>query len=122
MTSGWMLRAAAAPGRFLDGGFARLLARQGMARHSKTRSRSRTTVELGVALPADLARFMNVIGDGSVADFVARPTLPSFASLLASARRGGAPFARLTALLACAVPFGETRKREVVAYFLADPP
>ncbi|MDF2694990.1 MAG: hypothetical protein K0S65_3373, partial [Labilithrix sp.] len=79
-------------------------------------------VDLGGVLPLDLARFMDAVGDGAIADFVGRPTLPAFSSLLASARRGGVALTRLTALLAGALPIGESRTGEIVVYFLADTP
>jgi hypothetical protein len=117
-----MLRATAAPERFLDRGFGRLLSHPGMRRQSKRAPRRGGGVDLGVTLPLDLRRFLSVLGDASIADFIARPLLPRLASLLASARRGGAALARLTVLLAGAVPFGETRSGEIAAYFLADAP
>src|SRR5690606_23091991 len=61
-------------------------------------------------------------GDAAVGGFVARPTLPSFTRLLSSARTNGVALARLVALLAGAIPFGETTDGSIVAYFLAEAP
>jgi HEAT repeat protein len=113
-----MLRAVAAPERFLHGGgFARAL--REVVRRTRASQRS---VELGVALPPDLARFLAVVDGGSFADFVARPALPAFPTLLRAAGRGGPALVRLVALLAGAVPFGETKNGETLVYFLGDPP
>jgi hypothetical protein len=117
-----MLRAAAAPERFLDRGFARFLSRPGVIRHPAGTAVPKRGVDLGIVLPHDLARFMDLVAGGTIADFVARPSLPRFPSLLASARRGGAPLARLTALLAGAVPIGASRLGEIIVYFVADAP
>lgn len=117
-----MLRAAAAPERFLDRGFARFLSRPGVIHHPKAKGARTRALDLGVTLPLDLARFMTAVDGGTIADFVARPSLPRFPSLLTAARRGGAPLARLTALFAGAVPIGESRIGEVLAYFLAEEP
>lgn len=116
-----MLRAAAAPERFLGRGFARFLSRSKAIRRPKASAR---VVDLGIVLPLDLARFMTALGDhGKVADFVSRPVLPRLPVLLASARRGNAGArARLTALLAGAIPFGETTQGEIVVYFVVDGP
>lgn len=115
--SSWMLRAAAAPERFLDRGFARFLSRSGIRRpNANFRAR------LGVVLPRDLARFIDALGNAAIADFVGRPSLPGLTALLTSARRGGLALTRLTALLASAVPIGQNRAGEVIAYFLADAP
>ncbi|HVH48080.1 MAG TPA: hypothetical protein VM925_37360 [Labilithrix sp.] len=121
MSSSWMLRAAAAPERFLDRGFARFLSRSQAVRRPKAKKRASSVVDLGVVLPPDLARFMAALGGTPlIADLAPRPVLPSLTSLLTSARRGGPALARLTALLAGAVPFAETTDGEVVVYFLAD--
>lgn len=117
-----MLRAAAAPERFLDRGFVRFLSRPGVIHHPKAKGAERRAVDLGVTLPHDLARFMSAVDGGTIADFTARPSLPRFSALLAAARRGGAALARLVALLAGAVPIGESRGGEVIVYFLADEP
>ncbi len=114
-----MLRAAAAPELFLDRGFARFLSRAGVLQRSKGKKRP---VDLGVKLPSDLARFLELVCGGTVADFVARAARPKVGSLLASARRGGAALTRLTALLAGAVPIGESRLGEIIVAFLAEPP
>lgn len=117
-----MLRAAAAPERFLDRGFARFLSRPGVIHHPKAKGASARALDLGATLPLDLARFMTAVDGGTIADFVARPSLPRFPALLTAARRGGAPLARLTALFAGALPIGESRIGEVVVYFLAEEP
>jgi HEAT repeat protein len=120
-----MLRAAAAPERFLDRGFSRFLSKSGSRAVANPRSHAKklrsAAPELGVVLPADLARFMTALaGTSAIADFIPRPALPNLTSLVRAARRGGTSLARLVALLADAVPFGETSAGEVVAYFLAD--
>ena len=115
-----MLRAAAAPERFLDRGFARFLSRPGVIRRPK--GNARDEIELRVVLPRDLARFMDALGDAVIADFISQPVLPRLQTLLTSARRGGPALARLVALLAGAVPIGENHIGEVIAYFLADEP
>ncbi len=117
-----MLRAAAAPERFLDRGFARFLSRPGAIRRPKGKARAQT--DLRVVLPRDLARFMDALGDAVIADFISRPSLPKLAALVNAARSGRNPtaLARLTALLAGAVPIGENHVGEVIAYFLADDP
>jgi len=115
-----MLRAAAAPERFLDRGFARFLSRPGIMRRPKAKVRAAN--DLRVVLPRDLARFTDALGDGIIADFISRPLLPNLPVLLTSARRGGPALARLTALLAGAVPIGENHIGEIIAYFLADGP
>lgn len=117
-----MLRAAAAPERFLDRGFVRFLSRPGVIHHPKAKGEKTRAVDLGVTLPHDLARFMNAVDGGTIADFVAKPSLPRFPSLLTAARRGGAALARLTALLAGAVPIGESRIGEIIVYFVAEEP
>lgn len=73
-------------------------------------------VDLGIVLPKDLARLLDAVRGGTVADFVARPQLPRLAALLKK------PDVRLIALLAGAIPFGETTDREVVAYFTGEDP
>src|SRR5262249_17481401 len=112
-----MLRAAAAPERFLERGFARFLARAGAPRRSPARA-----VELGVVLPPDLARFLEIVDGVPIGDFIPRTRLPKLPALVTSARRGGAALARLSALLAGAVPIGENRLGEVIVYFVADAP
>lgn len=110
-----MLRAAAAPGQFLDRSFARFLSAPGILRRPKTAG-----VDLGCVLPKDLARLLEAVRGGTVADFVARPQLPKLAALLSP--KGDAPDARLIALLAGAIPFGETTDGEVLAYFCGEDP
>lgn len=106
-----MLRAAAAPGQFLDRSFARFLAEPGVLRRPKAAG-----VDLGCSLPKDLARLLEAVRGGTVADFAARPQLPKLAALLKK------PDARLIALLAGAIPFGETTDGEVLAYFFGEDP
>ncbi|MCW5818188.1 MAG: hypothetical protein KIT84_44735 [Labilithrix sp.] len=88
-----------------------------MLRRSKS-----TSVDLGVVLPKDLARLLDTVGGGAVADFRGRPTLPRLGPLLTAARKGGAARERLVALLAGAIPFGETTDGEVLAYFHGEDP
>ncbi|MBX3219279.1 MAG: HEAT repeat domain-containing protein [Labilithrix sp.] len=93
-----------------------------MIRHPKAKGARARGLDLGVALPLDLARFMTAVDGGTIADFVALPSLPRLSSLLAAARRGGPALARLIALFAGAVPIGETPAGEIVVYFLAEEP
>ena len=112
-----MLRATAAPERFLDGGgFGRFVASRGAKKAART--------DLGIVVPPELRRFLDALGKGSLAGFRGRPELPSFGALVAAARRanGTRAFVRLTALLAGAVPFGETARGEIVAMFLEEAP
>lgn len=115
-----MLRATAAPERFLTtGGFARFLSRSGALRRRKPPR----AIDLGVTLPADLLRFLAAVSGGSVANFVWRSSaVPPRLSALLSAERGSPALARLVAWLAGAVPFGETKSGEILVYFLADAP
>lgn len=106
-----MLRAAAAPAQFLDRSFARFVAEPGVLRRPKS-----TGVDLGSVLPKDLARLLETMRGGTVADFSAKPQLPKLAALLKK------PDARLIALLAGAIPFGETSDGEVLAYFTGEDP
>jgi HEAT repeat protein len=113
-----MLRAAAAPERFLTrGGLVRFLAELGRGQR-----KSSSPVELGVALPKDVGRLLTILGATSLGGFTPRPALPALGPLVAGAKRGGVGLARLTALLAGAVPFGETRDKEVVVCFLEHAP
>lgn len=116
-----MLRAAAAPERFLTRGFVRLLERQPELLRGPRKGRGASAPDLGVALPVDLATFLEALAGASIADFAPRPTLPRLQPLLASARRGGSSVPLLVALLAGAVPFGETGDGEPVVYFVGDP-
>lgn len=109
--SSWMLRATASPERFLVRGFARFVPRpKGGARD----------VDLRVRLPNDLQRFVRT-AVAPVGDFVPLRTAPSFAALVGSAADKDEARARLTALLASAVPFGKTRGGELWLYALAPP-
>ena len=123
-----MLRAAAAPERFLDRGFARFVSRPGVLRRGRA-SRSGVKVELGVALPLDLTKFLAALDGGSLVDVTARPTLASLNTLMPALWRtpgttsaSMATAVRVVALFANAVPFGETHEGELLAYFLADAP
>lgn len=110
-----MLRAAASPGQFLDRSFARFVMEPGVLRRTKTAG-----VDLGCVLPRDLARLLEAVRGGTIADFVARPRLPKLAALLEAPARKADP--RLLALLAGAIPFGETTEGEVLAYFCGEDP
>lgn len=116
-----MLRAAAEPERFLSRGFARLLARHAGALRRPRSERARA-VDLKIALPPDLALFLQALGGASIAGLVPRARLPRWPSLLSSARSNPASLARLIALLSSAVPFGVTDDGELVVYLLADTP
>lgn len=111
MSARAVLRAATAPGQFLDRSFARFVSEPGILRRPKTAG-----VELGSVLPRDLARLLETLRGGTVADFTAKPQLPKLAALLKK------PDARLIALLAGAIPFGETAEGEVLAYFTGEDP
>ncbi len=111
MSSRAVLRAATAPSQFLDRGFAKFISEPGVLRKAKTAG-----VDLGSVLPKDLARLLETVRGGTVADFVARPQLPKLSLLLKK------PDPRLIALLAGAIPFGETTDGEVLAYFYGDDP
>jgi HEAT repeat protein len=111
-----MLRAAAAPERFLARGFTRFVSLDGGAAGARAR---REAPDLGVMLPRDLTRFLAALaGRGRAGDFIARSSLPSFAALLSAAKKRGPAFARLTALLAGGIPFGESKGGAVYVYFV----
>lgn len=115
-----MLRAAAAPERFLDRGFARFLSRTKGALHRPKRSYA---LDLGVTLPLDLTRFLNATRGGAVGDFVARSPATTLLALIQRAYKGPTERAELHGLLSGAVPFGVTREDgHVLLYFITDPP
>lgn len=128
-----MLRAAAAPERFLTRGLARLVSRSG-APPSRDRGSARggarragasavhaaPAVHAGVALPPDLARWLDASRGQSIGDFVPEAGAASLASLVTKARRSPRARASLGALLAGAVPFGGTRGGEVWIYVVGD--
>lgn len=104
-----MLRAAAAPERFLDrGGFARFVTEHASGRRRALRAPP-------VLLPRDLERFLGHLAGRTLGDFVPRTSWRSFEELL------GEPV-ELVAFLAGALPIGETRTepRELVVAFLDD--
>jgi hypothetical protein len=145
-----MLRAAAAPERFLTRGFARFASRAGDEPSPRGRARGARAAHANdgpcVELPSDLARFLALVAGRRVGDFApslaprasASPSASasargpsSFASHLAAARRDAsrAPArprarprdrARLCALLAGAVPFGESRTGELWLCVIGD--
>lgn len=107
--SSWMLRATASPERFLARGFARFVPPpKGGARDA----------DLRVRPPNELQRFLRT-AVAPVGDFVPLRAAPSFAALVSSAAEKDEARARLTALLASAVPFGKTRGGELWLYVLA---
>lgn len=107
--SSWMLRATASPERFLARGFARFVPRpKGDVREA----------DLRVRLPLELQRFVRA-AVAPVGDYVPLRTMPSFAALVAAARDKDDARARLTSLLASALPFGKTRGGELWLYALA---
>lgn len=117
-TAGWVLRAAAAPEKFLARGtFARLLA------PAPSRRGQRSEVALGAVLPLELAQLLRAFAGGSIGEISVRPELGALGEVLASARRSASGLVRLIALLAGALPFAERRRsRETIFYFVADAP
>ncbi len=132
MGSSFLLRAAAAPERFLTRGFARWMSRRTQKetvhrrpRHaSKAKKKSARSdaakksieaIDLGVELPRDLRTFLDAVGNTTVGDYVPRASVTSFTALLAAKQH-----ARLRALLAGAVPFGGARGGALWVYMLAD--
>ncbi len=99
-----MLRAIAAPHRFLSRGFPRAVARA----RGTTEPARLDTDNLCVALPRDLARFLHVVGDAPFGHFDPDDVLSmlrmGFPQLLAEAPRTAKPI--LVALLAGMAPFG----------------
>lgn len=120
-----MLRATAAPERFLSHGLPSWLARRGTApgrASARGASGSSGSSASPVALPEDLASFLRILDGNAVGDVVPpRATTPTtFAAVVRSARASKVGRARLVALLAGAFPFASTRKGDVWAYVLAD--
>jgi hypothetical protein len=116
-----MLRATAAPERFLaTGGFARFVSRAGVPRRAKPHG----AIDLGVVLPSDLRSFLGALSGGSIAGLVARLAPPKLSRSITSTRGQvrGRSLSHLVALLAGAVPFAETADGDVLVYFLADEP
>lgn len=117
-----MLRAAAAPERFLTSGYARLVSRWCAKRkgaHAQREARA-----LAVVVPPDLARLLAATNGATIGDFVSRSAKSAthdFVKLMSVARRSATSRATLTALLAGAVPFGSTRSGELWVHVLAEP-
>lgn len=72
-----------------------------------------------VRLPLDLARFL-AAARTTVGDFVPLRSAPSFTALVSRATKKDVARARLTALLAGALPFGTTRSGELWLYALTE--
>lgn len=77
-------------------------------------------MDLLVRLPLDLGRFL-AAASTTIGDFLPLRRAPSFPSLLALAAKKDDARARLTALLAGALPFGTTRAGELWLYALTEP-
>ncbi|MDB5218497.1 MAG: hypothetical protein JWO86_6424 [Myxococcaceae bacterium] len=131
-----MLRAAAAPERFLTrglAGFARFALRsdaatpRGRTRVSAaSRSARDPRVAFAVELPRELVQLLEAVGSRPLGDFVAAipaPAQSTFDALFAAARRKDSPLsrARLCAYLAGTLPFGATRGGELWLYVLGAP-
>jgi hypothetical protein len=123
-----MLRAAAAPERFLTRGLARFAS--SVARRDRRRDRAGDARDprtaFGVELPRELVQLFQAGGSRPLGDFL--PTFPApaqsaFAALLGAARRKhpSIAHARLCAYLAGTVPFGATRSGELWLYVLGPP-
>ena len=119
-----MLRATAAPERFLTtGGFARFVSR------SKTRAprrrRPARALDLGLVLPGDLHRFLLAVSGATVAGLTFKssgaPKMSLFLAPTPTSEPGTAELVRRVAWLAGAIPFGETLEGEVLAYFVIEP-
>jgi hypothetical protein len=123
-----MLRAAAAPERFLTRGLARFassVARRDRRRDHADDARDPRTA-FGVELPRELVQLFLAGGSRPLGDFVPAfpaPAQSTFDALLAAARRKHPSIARarLCAYLAGTVPFGATRSRELWLYVLGAP-
>jgi hypothetical protein len=123
-----MIRAAAAPDRFLTRGFARFISRS-QAVPPRARARVWSRADFHVELPLDLAQLLAIVGGRTFGDFVpgqrrggATPaSRDTFAALVAPAQRTAPARARLCALLAGTVPFGGTRGGELWVYVLGEP-
>jgi HEAT repeat protein len=120
-----MLRAAAAPERFLTRGLARFAS--SVARRDRRRAVARDARDartaFSVELPRELVQLFRAGGSRPLGDFV--PAFPAvtqstFDALLAAARRKhpSTSRARLCAYLAGTVPFGATRGGELWLYVL----
>ena len=142
-----MIRAAAAPDRFLTRGYARFISRS-QAVHPRAPARAYSgsstlarrlarrplrndpAAAFGIELPLDLLQLLLLTDGRTLGDFVPRPGRAgraaggeTFAALLAAAGRAdraGSARARLCALLAGTVPFGSTRGGELWLYVLGE--
>ena len=133
-----MIRAAAAPDRFLNRGLSRFVARERAAlmrsREAPSRAviRERVRAAFGVELPNDLAQLMMITVGLRVGDFAPLP-LPmrapanAFSALRTAAsaknpreKKARLARARLTALLAGTVPFGLSPKDTLWIYVLGE--
>jgi len=116
-----MIRATAAPDRFLTRGYARFISR---SQAVSPRAPARASFEL--ELPRDLGQLLLLTGGRTLGDFVPKrgarsPAGGAFTALLTAARRTALAHARLVALLAGTVPFGATRGGELWLYVLGEP-
>ncbi len=124
-----MIRAAAAPDRFLTRGFARFIARLEVFTRSPVHSRAGAGAELPIELPRDLVQLLALTGGRTIGEFVARArggaAADAFTALLTSRPRSAEKIAlaraRLCAMLAGAVPFGATPTGELWLYVLGEP-
>lgn len=126
-----MLRAAAAPERFLTRGLARFAS--SVARRDRRRDGARDPraprdprTAFAVELPRELVKLFEAAGSRPLGDFI--PAFPvaaqsTFDALLAAARRKhpSVAHARLCAYLAGTVPFAATRSGELWLYVLGAP-
>lgn len=126
-----MLRAAAAPERFLTRGLARFAS--SVARRDRRRDGARDPraprdprTAFAVELPRELVKLFEAAGSRPLGDFI--PAFPAaaqstFDALLAAARRKhpSVAHARLCAYLAGTVPFAATRSGELWLYVLGAP-
>ncbi len=123
-----MLRAAAAPERFLTRGLARFassVARRDRRSDRVDDARDPRTA-FGVELPGELVQLFRAGGSRPLGDFrpaFRAPAQSTFDALLAAARRKhpAIAHARLCAYLAGTVPFGATRSGELWLYVLGAP-
>jgi hypothetical protein len=123
-----MLRAAAAPERFLTRGLARFassVARRDRRSDRVDDARDPRTA-FGVELPRELVQLFQAGGSRPLGDFLPAfpaPAKSTFDALLAAARRKhpSIAHARLCAYLAGTVPFGATRSGELWLYVLGAP-
>src|SRR3954447_6663973 len=101
-----MIRAAAAPDRFLTRGYARFISRS-QAVHPRAPAR---VSSFAVELPLDLVQLLVLTDGRTLGDFVPRVGIAlspgnTFAALLTTAARTALARATLCALLAGTVPF-----------------